>query len=142
MEDNPWRSAMGLDMIRRDPNGKEHVLEPGVKFFVLALEALGVQTLYSCEGHPRGFYVMFRGTYRLACKVAESGILTVRIVQNGIHRSRTWLVDLPYLRGKPTALSQVSILWMRDLFGLSTPWDAAVRSLEHRVDIIRKGGKA
>ena len=42
-------------------------LEPGVKFFVLMLEQAGCETMYSCEGHPGGFYIVFRApNYRRA----------------------------------------------------------------------------
>jgi hypothetical protein len=60
----PWRQAMHLRVERNSPPRYPQLqdLEPGVKFFVLMLEQLGCSTLFSCEGHPRGFYIVFTTT--------------------------------------------------------------------------------
>lgn len=54
-------------------------LDPGVNFFVEALERLGATTSYSCEGHPKGFYVAFQATYDLAVAIARSGFFNVEV---------------------------------------------------------------
>lgn len=63
--------------------GKKITIEPGAAYFVEALERLGARTEYSCEGHPKGFYVSFRGPYKLAIKVAAAGFFTVELLRNG-----------------------------------------------------------
>jgi hypothetical protein len=55
------------------------VLERGVNYFVLALEALGATTLWSCEGHPTGFYIMFHADYRTALNIARAGYFNVEL---------------------------------------------------------------
>lgn len=57
-----FKAAMTLAVVRGNAEFKYRPtdVDPGVKFFVLLLEKLGAETLFSCEGHPFGFYVMFR----------------------------------------------------------------------------------
>ncbi len=74
-----WERAWWLRLVRFDPMGYEHTLEPGVNFFVLALDQLGAQTSWSCEGHPHGFYVAFHATYKLARTIQSWGYFTVEI---------------------------------------------------------------
>lgn len=52
-------------------------IDPGVNFFVLALEALGAKPKYSCEGHPRSFYICFQADYELALEIRSAGYFTV-----------------------------------------------------------------
>lgn len=54
-------------------------IDPGVAFFVLALEALGATTKFSCEGHPYGFYVAFNATYEVAKRIKSAGFFRVEI---------------------------------------------------------------
>lgn len=69
---NAWDTACKLTLHRRDPDGRGLVpLEPGVNYFVLALERMGARTRYSCEGHPSGFYVMFHSSAKVARQVSE-----------------------------------------------------------------------
>lgn len=69
------RSVKRFDMVL----GKDVQLEPGVKYFVLQLERMGCITLFSCEGHPSGFYIAFNGPYEVAVKLASFGFLTIEI---------------------------------------------------------------
>lgn len=60
---HPWDEACKRTVIRENlPVFPAADLEPGVKFFVLMLEKLGCKTLFSCEGHPAGFYILFECT--------------------------------------------------------------------------------
>jgi hypothetical protein len=77
---NPWRRAQKFAVIRQSPCGiYTGEIEPGVNFFVLALEHLGAIPHYSCEGHPTGFYVMFQASYVLAQKIQACGYFRVEI---------------------------------------------------------------
>lgn len=59
--------------------GKRQRLEPGVNYFVLALERLGCRTFQSCEGHPRDFYIVFKAPYRTALRIHRFGFFSVEI---------------------------------------------------------------
>jgi hypothetical protein len=76
-------------------------LERGVNYFVTALEKLGAKTTYSCEGHPKGFYIVFQGTYDLAHAIANAGYFQVeiergrgefslRLMSNEVGHGPTW----------------------------------------------------
>lgn len=71
---NIWDKAASRTLVR----GREK-LDPGVNFFVLMLERMGLSTHYSCEGHPGGFYVTFRGPYDAALAIKEAGFFNVEI---------------------------------------------------------------
>lgn len=43
------------------------------------LEQLGATTLFSCEGHPNGFYVLFDAALPLAVKLKRCGYFTVEL---------------------------------------------------------------
>jgi len=76
---NPWDAAKKFKVFRSGGGYPPADLEPGVKFFVLMLEQLGATTLYSCEGHPQGFYVMFKCPYETALRVSKCGFFTVEV---------------------------------------------------------------
>lgn len=71
---NAWDEAYDLKVYR----GGEK-LDPGVKFFVLMLDQLGLPTYFSCEGHPSGFYVTFRAPYEIALEIQRTGYFSVEI---------------------------------------------------------------
>jgi hypothetical protein len=58
-------------------------LDPGVNFFVLALEGMGFTTHFSCEGHPDGFYVTFRGSYAQVLRLHAIGYFEVQVEGRG-----------------------------------------------------------
>jgi hypothetical protein len=64
-------------------------IDPGVNFFVQALEALGATTLFSCEGHPTGFYIAFSANYELAKEISQAGFFTVEISDTA---PNTWVI--------------------------------------------------
>jgi len=77
---NPWEKAKKKALIRGSTSDiYGGLLEPGVNFFVLMLEQLGAVTYFSCEGHPTGFYIMFRASYALAQKIKSCGYFRVEI---------------------------------------------------------------
>lgn len=55
---NVWEEAKVISVKRGNRLYPVAELEPGVKFFVLMLEKLGGCPLFSCEGHPYGFYIV------------------------------------------------------------------------------------
>lgn len=54
-------------------------LERGVNYFVLALERMGATTMWSCEGHPTGFYIVFHANYSLAFAIHLAGYFRVEV---------------------------------------------------------------
>jgi hypothetical protein len=84
-DENPWDAALGLDVVRGNHAYSPGPLEPGVKFFVLELEKRRCRTVWSCEGHPHGFHVMFRGPLVVAraivlCSVFDVGLAPPYVV--------------------------------------------------------------
>ena len=71
---NVWDHAADLDVWR---DGEK--LDPGVNYFVLMLDQLGLPTSFSCEGHPDNFYVTFRGSYEEALEIKQAGYFSVEI---------------------------------------------------------------
>ena len=122
---NLWDDWCMRKLKRRDTlTGAAITIEPGAAYFVNALEQLGGRAEYSCEGHPKGFYVCFRGPYRLALKVAAAGFLTVELARDG-----RWSISLrgneqSYELGgaafsrkvKNSMLRMAVDAWERDLF--------------------------
>ena len=85
-----WATWCKRKLKRRDTQtGNEITIEPGVAYFVDALEQLGAHPEFSCEGHPQGFYVCFRAPYKLARKVAAAGFLSVELARDG-----RWIISL------------------------------------------------
>lgn len=86
--DHPWDLAAATPLIRQStPQCKPEVLDLGVAFFVLALEALGAVPRFSCEGHPTGFYVLFAAPYELALNIRKAGYFSVEVEGAG-----TWSI--------------------------------------------------
>lgn len=75
-----WKQANRLSIRRSDPSGiYTGAIDVGANYFVLMLEQLGAKTLYSCEGHPNNFYVMFEAPYDIALAVASYGYFLVEV---------------------------------------------------------------
>lgn len=73
-EKNVWDKAAAIKIYR----GGE-LLDPGVNYFVLMLDQLGLPTQYSCEGHPDGFYITFNASYEQALELKKIGYFSVEI---------------------------------------------------------------
>lgn len=71
---NIWDQAGKLKMFR----GVE-AIDPGAIYFIAILNQLGLDTQYSCEGHPNAFYVMFMAPYKVALKIKKAGYFSVEI---------------------------------------------------------------
>lgn len=71
---NVWDAAAEIEIYR----GSEK-LDPGVNFFILMLDQMGLATYFSCEGHPNGFYIAFSAPYGQALALSDAGYFTVEI---------------------------------------------------------------
>jgi hypothetical protein len=80
---NPWDAARRRKVVRGNHGMAPSPLEPGVKFFVLMLEQLGCMTQWSCEGHPKNFYISFTGPERIAREIAAVGLFAVEVSNPG-----------------------------------------------------------
>lgn len=101
---HPWdRAGATPRMFQSVQGGPLEALDPGVKFFVLALEALGARPKFSCEGHPCGFYVAFDAPYELALEIQSAGFFKVEIEGNGywsIRKSFGEIIDGRFTQAK------------------------------------------
>ena len=72
--DMTWKEACKARVRRKSPGStKLETLDPGVRWFVLALEALGVSTAFSCDGHGclGDWYLTFHAPYPIALEIAR-----------------------------------------------------------------------
>jgi hypothetical protein len=77
---NPWAACCALQVRRKClPVFPMASLEAGVNFFVLALEFMGLRTSYSCQGHPKGFYITFHAGYDVAREIKGAKYFQVEI---------------------------------------------------------------
>lgn len=77
---HPWNRAATVQLQRVSSlTGSLELVDRGVTFFVLALEALGAVTKFSCEGHPTSFYVAFEAPYALAERIHSAGFFRVEV---------------------------------------------------------------
>lgn len=91
---NIWDKACRLILERSSPNGLyAGPIERGVNYFVLMLEQLGATTYYSCEGHPNGFYIVFKAPLKIARNLAACGYFSIEITGDGLWRLSMRPVD-------------------------------------------------
>ena len=114
---HPWDLAAATPLTRQStPLYKPQVIDPGVNFFVLALEALGATTQFSCEGHPAGFYVLFSAPYELALSIRNAGFFSVEINGPGtwaIRKLSAEFAQSPYTeKDKAEVLRAAADAWM------------------------------
>ncbi len=126
---SPWDAARKRVLVRYDRITQRNVvLERGVNFFVEALERLGAKPFASCEGHPTGFYVAFRGPASLAVRIADAGWFCVAIRPAWPPGGRpTWRIGLEWQfdragdpverseRAKRACLRSAASTWRSDL---------------------------
>ena len=113
---NVWDKARSPILRRYDSCLlKEIKLDPGVNYFILALDRLGCRTVHSCEGHPNGFYIHFAAPYRTALKIAGAGYFGV-----GIEWAEFWSLRIHAdvtPRRKVDILRWAAQAWEKKLFG-------------------------
>lgn len=77
-----WDTAKKKKLTRNDSiSGREITLEPGVNFFVEALERAGAKVRFTCEGHPTGFSIVFDAKYSLALAIIQSGYFDISMMR-------------------------------------------------------------
>jgi hypothetical protein len=118
---HPWDRAAASVLTRTNGlTGTQEALDPGVNFFVLALEALGATPRFSCEGHPMGFYVAFEAPYELALEIHDAGYFSVEIWRRDLWTMRKVndeIVTKPYTNNsKVKILRSAAEGWLR-VFG-------------------------
>lgn len=88
MSEHPWDQARKLTLMRgyesEEITYPVSKMEPGVNFFILALEELGAKTRFSCEGHPCGFYIAFEGSYELAIELHDTRTFSVEVWKHNV----------------------------------------------------------
>ena len=117
----PWDAARKLSIVRYDYREEGEVIDPGVNFFVLTLEALGARPKYSCEGHPEYFYIMFKAPFRLAQEIARiSHDYHVEISSGDYHGPNHWVLRLRDIGGSESLrvfiLRRMARLWQREFW--------------------------
>lgn len=115
--DHPWDVAASRTLERRStPLCKLQNIDPGVNFFVLALEALGAVPKFSCEGHPTGFYVLFEAPYELALDIRKAGFFSVEVEGPGswtIRKTSAELAGGPHTeKEKASLLRAAADAWL------------------------------
>lgn len=76
---NPWDAAREVELVRGNEIWPPEAIDRGVNYFVLALERMGCTTLFSCEGHPDGFYVSFLGPHEVAAWIDRISVFEVSV---------------------------------------------------------------
>jgi hypothetical protein len=96
-DDSEWARAARTRCIRKTTFGDSDIIEPGAVWFVEWLERNGAQTVFSCEGHPEGFHVVFHGSYDLAHALAAVEHLVVSVFRSELHQETgQWKIELDY----------------------------------------------
>lgn len=145
----PWDTAAKVKLTRiltgcrlgeRDPV-KYFTPEPGVNFFLLKLEEMGCVPLYSCEGHPDGFQIMFTGDYNVAYAIHEIGFLQVSLWW---HRN-VFIMKVPKTvthgsdRIRREVLRFASVGWERAFGALQQPiWETPRYPFEITASFVRE----
>jgi len=142
--DTAWDRACLEKVVRPyGGDGDDCLVEPGVNFFVLALERLGATTLCSCEGHPHGFNVIFRASHELAKRIAQHRGLTVEIFYGWRVDGNVWRLTLddsarpwffPGAR-KRARLRAISKAWEDQLLDYPVDFEEKLRRWE---DLVRQ----
>jgi hypothetical protein len=98
---NVWDDTADLEVWR----GGEK-LDPGVNYFVLMLDQMGLRTTFSCEGHPDGFYIMFYAPYNEAVELRAAGYFTV-----GVEGQDYWSIRRTFAEIQPESNPVDALRW-------------------------------
>lgn len=116
------RKYQTLDMPDEDDNSG--YLDGGVALFVGAIISQGGRTMFSCEGHPRGFMIVFESPASLVDRIREIGFFDV--ISSGREQ---WTMTLRDEEHKIQNLRLAGDAWVSH-FGLSEDRiEAALRTL-------------
>ena len=126
--ENPWEAALNLDVRRYSWSAAGDIIDPGVNFFVLALEHLGAEPEWSCEGHPNGFYVLFHASYKLATMLHSWGYFSVEI-----ERGKRWSMRINRTvddKDRVFTLRLAALAWREKIMQLRPKSSHASRSVQ------------
>lgn len=97
------------------------------------LEKLGALTMFSCEGHPEGFYIMFTAPLEVAHEVFRAGYFGVELA-GGLVEMRgekwpRWCIRLNTARteeDRVRILNWAAMSWLRDFGEIHVTGDVVV----------------
>lgn len=96
-DDSDWARAARTRCVRKTVFGGLDLIEPGAIWFIEWLERQGAETIFSCEGHPHDFHVVFRGSYEIAHGLADVDDLVVSVFRSECHPEKNqWKIELSY----------------------------------------------
>lgn len=117
-----WKEAKKLNIHRGSPCGLYPVskIDKGVNYFVLALEKLGCETLYSCEGHfsknkyiPQ-LYITFRAK-RYAILCLKNMLFHIAVLEHDKSKQYTIRIDFDNNKDKIQKLTYLADQWNKIL---------------------------
>lgn len=119
---NPWKKAKSKKLVRTSPCELYYkcVLDKGVNYFVLALEDIGCQTYYSCEGHFKRkpyipeFYIAFQASKRNAQKIKKT-LFDPCYLETYKPNHYVLRIRFKNLKEKHRILSELSQIWENQL---------------------------
>lgn len=117
-----WQDAKRLNVSRGSPCGLYPVsaLDKGVNYFILALEKLGCETLYSCEGHfgknkyvPQLYITFIAKRYAILC--LKNMLFNIITLEQDKIKEYTIRVDFKNSKDKIQKLTKLSKQWNKEL---------------------------
>ena len=125
---NPFAAAASLKVYREANYYPLDDIDDDVKFFVLALEAAGIPTEFSCGGHPDGWYVTTdSGDLEVGKRLVNLGFFTVELSKStgGSGPGKyVWVLRWHQVGiGKKAELTMAAKSWVQD--GFKPDWKKA-----------------
>lgn len=117
-----WKTAKTKKLIRTSPCKlyKNCILDSGVNYFILALEKIGCQTYYSCEGHFKKrpcipeFYIAFKASKRNIQKIKKT-LFRPCYLENYKKNHYVLRISFKNLKEKNKILSHLAQIWEEQL---------------------------
>ena len=122
---SPFDAATSLTVVRGSQQYEREDLDPGVKFFILALEAAGLKTSFSCEGHQDGWYIVVDSDdLSVGKRLVDPGFFTVAL-EAKYESGYIWVLRRDFRDGnKEETLRFAAEEWVRK--GLEPDWEKAL----------------
>jgi hypothetical protein len=119
---NSWKDAKKVNVYRGSPCGLYPVskIDKGVNYFVLALEKLECETLYSCEGHfskPKyipQLYITFKAK-RYAILCLKNMLFDIINLEHDNYKQYTLRIDFNNNKDKIQKLTYLADQWNKIL---------------------------
>lgn len=82
--------------------GDYFMIEPGIVWFVEWIEKHKGKTVFSCEGHPEGFYIDFTGPLKIYRMIILCGgkLTKIKYLSSGMYAIRLELLQTPQCRNE------------------------------------------